>query len=198
MADRIRLNFILSLDSVPRPLELWRYETVKSIKTQLRRGLSCETDWTPQQVHYTIALYNQHYQELPDGESLANLVKDGVIWNEDDVYMIMTVDSGRIVDAWDTLTRYLRKVCIGMRPMTIREDPNHNYMFSWLEKPPRAYEPPSEPPSEPVSPDVELEDQTSPWSPRTASAILGQFTSPPGLASSSLDPYDPLLHESPN
>ena len=193
MADRIRLNFILSLDSVPRPLELWRYETVKSVKTQLRRGLSCETDWTPQQVHYTIALYNQHYQELPDGESLANLVKDGVIWNEDDVYMIMTVDSGRIVDAWDTLTRYLRKVCIGIRPMTIREDPNHNYMFSWLEKPPGPYEPPTAP----DSPDVERPYQAAPPSPQTVSAILGQFTSPPGLASSSLEPNEPLLYTTP-
>ena len=194
MADRIRLNFILSLDSVPRPLELWRYETVKSVKTQLRRGLSCETDWTPQQVHYTIALYNQHYQELPDGESLANLVKDGVIWNEDDVYMIMTVDSGRIVDAWDTFARYLRKVCIGIRPMTIREDPNHNYMFSWLEKPPGPYEPPSVPPPT----DAGGPPPNTPLSPQTASTILGQFTSPPGLASSSLEPYDPLLHVGPN
>ena len=193
MADRIRLNFILSLDSVPRPLELWRYETVKSVKTHLRRGLSCETDWTPQQVHYTIALYNQHYEKLPDGESLANLVKDGVIWNEDDVYMIMTVDSGRVVDVWDTFTRYLRRVCIGIHPRMVREDPNHNYMFSWLEKPPGPYEPPTAP----DSPDVERPYQAAPPSPQTVSTILGQFTSPPGLASSSLEPNEPLLYTAP-
>jgi hypothetical protein len=193
MADRIRLNFILSLDSVPRPLELWRYETVKSIKTLLRRGLSCETDWTPQQVHYTIALYNRHYQELPDGESLANLVKDGIIWNEDDIYMIMTVDSGRIVDACDTFTRYLRKVCIGIRPTMVREDPNHNYMFSWLEKPPGPYDQlgPSD------SPSSESLCHTAPISPQSVSTVLGQFTSPPGLASSSLEPYEPLLYTAP-
>ena len=194
MADRIRLNFILSLDSIPRPLELWRYETVKSVKTQLRRGVSCETDWTPQQVHYTITLYNQHYQELPDGESLANLMKDGVIWNEDDIYMIMTVDSGRMIDTWDTVARYLRQVCIGIRPITVREDPNHNYMFSWLEKPPGPYDPPNAP--EALTTEPPCEDPT--LSPQSASTILGQFTSPPGLASSSLEPYDPLLHTSPN
>ena len=32
--DHIRLNFILSLDSVPRPLELWKNETVNSVKMQ--------------------------------------------------------------------------------------------------------------------------------------------------------------------
>lgn len=179
MTDRIRLNFILSLDSVPRPLELCIYETVKSVKTQLRRGISCETDWTPQQIHYTITLYNQHYQELPDCESLANLMKDGVIWNEDDIYMIVAVDSGRMVDVWDTFTRYLRKVCIGIRPIMVREDPNHNYMFSWLEKPPAPYEPPC------MSATDSLCDNTF-ISPQSTSTILGQFTSPPGLVSSGL------------
>lgn len=191
MADHIRLNFILSLDSVPRPLELWKYETVKSVKTHLRRGLSCETNWTPQQIHYTITLYNQHYQELPDDESLANLIRDGVIWNEDDIYMIMTVNSGRMVDTWDTFTRYLRKMCIGLRPVIIREDPNHNYMFSWLEKPPGLYEPPSVK----DSPDIVGPSLTTP---QTVNTILGQFTSPPGLASSSLDHYDISLYATSN
>ena len=143
MTDRIRLNFILSLDSVPRPLELWKFETVRSIKTQLRRGITCETNWTPQQVHYDITLYNQHYQELCDTESLANLEKDGQIWNEDDIYMVLNVNSGRVLDTFDHVTQYFRKLCIGIRPMSIREDPNHNYMFAWSEKPPASYSPPS-------------------------------------------------------
>ena len=142
MSEHIRLNFILSLDSVPRPLELSRYETIKSIKNLLRRGISCQTDWTPQQVHYNITLYNQHYTELPDEESLSNLERDGIIWNEDNIFMILTVDSGRVIDKIDIFSQYLRKICIGLRPMTVREDPNHNYMFTWIEKPPESYAPP--------------------------------------------------------
>ena len=34
-------------------------------------------------------------------------MKDGVIWNEDDIYMIMTVDSGRMIDTWDTFGQAL-------------------------------------------------------------------------------------------
>lgn len=180
MTDRIRLNFILSLDSIPRPLELWRNETVKSVKTQLRRGLSCETDWTPQQIHYTIALYNQYYQELPDSESLVNLIKDGIIWNEDDIYMIITVNSGRMIDTWDTFAHYLRKVCIGIRPITVREEPNHNYMFSWLEKPPGLYTPPVVP-----------ETSITHISPQSTPTILEKLMTPPGLASSK-EHYDPV------
>jgi len=142
--NRIRLNFILSLDSVPRPIEFYKYETVKSVKTQLCRGITCQTDWTPNQIHYKIKLYNQDYHELPDHESLINLVRDNIIWNEENIYMIISVDSGRMLDVIDNISMYFRKICIGFRPMSIREDPNHNYMFAWREKPPgSSYIPPN-------------------------------------------------------
>ena len=157
-------------------------ETVRSIKTQLRRGITCETNWTPQQVHYDIILYNQHYQELPDSESLGNLEKDGILWNEDDIYMIMKVNSGRMIDTFDNITLYLRKLCIGLRPMAIREDPNHNYMFAWAESPPLPYTPP--PLIAPAATDTEVQTK-SPKSPDIA--CLPEF--PNGL-DSSLDSSD--------
>lgn len=141
-ADHIRLNFVLSLDSVPRPLEIWKYETIKSVKTNLRCGISCETNWTPQQVHYDIKLYNQHYEELKDDKSFDQLVNDGIIFNEDSIYMILNVNSGRYLDSLDYIGRYIRKLCIGLRPMSIREDANHNFMFNWNEMPPKEYLPP--------------------------------------------------------
>ena len=121
---------------------MFKNETVRSVKTVLRRGISCETNWTPQQSHYTIRLYNQHYQELDDKMSLMNLVEEGVIWNEDDIYMILEVDSGRFVTYIDKFIKNIRFCCIGMYPLSVRENPNHNYMFQWKEDPPESYSPP--------------------------------------------------------
>ena len=91
--------------------------------------------------------------------------------------MIMIVDSGRVVDTLDTIALYLRKVCIGLRPMTVREDPNHNYMFSWIEKPPSPYTPPI---LSNVQDKVTREAiNTSPMD------TFGMFTTPPGIASPS-------------
>jgi hypothetical protein len=190
MVRRIRLNFILSLDSDPQPLELWKYETVRCVKNHLRKRLSCQTDWTPQQVHYNVTLYNQYYQELPDEESLVSLVNSGLLCNEDDIYIILDVDSGRFVDAIDTITRYLRKICIGLRPMTVREDPNHNYMFTWSN---RIYTPPKTPelPKDSGAPPC-VARPTSPL--HSASQLLSQDDDPPELASSYLYEEEHIYH----
>ena len=190
MGDRIRLNFILSCGADPRCMQLWKYDTVRSVKSQLRRAISCQSDWTPQQLHYTLKLYNQHYQELPDGDTLVALERGGVIWNEDDIYMILSVDSGRILDALERGMRYLRSLCIGLRPMAVREEPNHNYMFSWVV--PVGYSAP-----EPRRP-AERETVADGSPTQTMSQLLSDASEPPALASSYLadhggDPYRPLL-----
>lgn len=131
MEDSITLNFTLTKDTHSRTLRLYTYETVKSIKTLLRRGLTCDTSWMPQQLHYTIILYNQHYKELDDKYSLRELTNDGVIWNEDNIQIIIEVDSGRVIHYYDKALRYLRQLCLGIYLEQVREDPNHNYMFSW-------------------------------------------------------------------
>jgi hypothetical protein len=169
-------------------MQLWKYDTVRSLKSQLCRAISCQSDWTPQQVHYSLRLYNQHYQELPDGDTLVALERGGVIWNEDDIYMILRVDSGRVVDAIERAMRYLRSVCIGLRPMAVREEPNHNYMFAWC-SPPARYSPPPEL----VTPDTAATSVPG----QTMSQLLSDPAEAPALASSYLDdnvdPYMPLL-----
>lgn len=197
MGDRIYLNLILSSDSTPRRMQLWKYDTVRSIKLQIRRSISCQSDWTPQQLHYTLRLYNQHYQELPDSDTLVALERGGVIWNEDDIYMIISVDSGRVIDAMDRVMRYLRSLCIGIRPMAVREEPNHNYMFTWCSSTER-YSPPSSSDSNtPI--EVIASPRVAPIAtpPQTMSQLLTDNSEPPTLASSYLEehsePYRSVL-----
>lgn len=131
MENYINLNFTLTNDSESKTLRLYKSETIKSVKILLRRGLVCQTSWTPQQLHYKIKLYNKYYKELTDDCSLKELINNGILWNNDDIQIIIEVDSGRVIHYYDKAVKILRDLCLGVYLEQIREDPNHNYMFSW-------------------------------------------------------------------
>jgi hypothetical protein len=115
-----------------------RSGTVRDVKNSLREFIGCESDWAPQQLHYTIALYTNAYQELTDDTVINDLLVSGRLFSGDDMYLILTVNSGRALDYFDVIGRYLRKICVGLgfrhrgQPLA-REDPNHNYLFYWVD-----------------------------------------------------------------
>ena len=129
--DAIILNFILTHETKPKMLQLATYESIREIKNLLKFSLTCETSWTPQQLHYNIRLYNQNYNELEDKYTLRDLIDKNLIWSGDDIHIIMDVNSGRILNYYDKITKYLRNLCIHTNFYEIREEPNHNYMFEW-------------------------------------------------------------------
>ena len=131
MSDYITLHYYLSQEANSKTITSFKAETIKSLKNILRKGLKCETKWSPQQTHYTITLYNQYYQELPDDKSLSELLQDGILWDNDEIQIILSVNSGQPVNYYDRITKYIRVICLGVYPQQIREDPNHNYMFFW-------------------------------------------------------------------
>lgn len=136
--DFVRLNFWLTQSTVPRPLRARRSGTVKDVKNSLREFIGCESDWAPQQLHYTIALYTSAYQELTDTTVINDLLAGGRLFSGDDIYLVLTANSGRALDYLDMAGMYIRKICAGFgfrhrgQPL-VREDPNHNYLFYWVD-----------------------------------------------------------------
>lgn len=125
------LNFILTYETKPKILQLDTYDTISEIKLLLKQSLSCETIWTPQQLHYTIQLFNNQYNELEDKYTIRDLLNKNLLWTGDEIHIIINVHSNRILNYYDRATKYLRKLCIQTNFYEIREEPNHNYMFEW-------------------------------------------------------------------
>ena len=125
------LNFILTHETKPKILQLATYETITEIKDLLKQSLSCETLWTPQQLHYVIKLYNHQYNELDDKYTIRDLLDKNMLWTGDDIQIVINVNSGRLINYYDRVTKYLRNICIQTNYYEIREEPNHNYMFEW-------------------------------------------------------------------
>ena len=136
--DFVILNFWLTQSTVPRPLHVRRSGTVKDVKNSLREFIGCESEWAPQQLHYTIALYTSAYQEFTDTTAINDLLAGGRLFSGDDIYLILTANSGRVLDYLDMVGMYIRKMCAGFgfrhrgQPI-VREDPNHNYLFYWVD-----------------------------------------------------------------
>ena len=131
MSEKASFHFYLTHESETRTLLFTKCETIRSIKKLLRECITCETRWTPQQLHYTIDLYNQHYQNLGEHLSIRNLMDKGILCDGDDIYIIINVNSGRPITYFDSITKYLRGMCVYLDTTIVREDPNHNYMFHW-------------------------------------------------------------------
>ena len=131
MSETIILNFILTHETKPKVLRLATYESVKEIVNLLKFSLTCETNWTPQQLHYKIRLFNQNYNELEERYTIQDLLNKNLIWDGDDIHIVTEVNSGRMINYFDRATKYLRSICIETNFYEIREEPNHNYMFEW-------------------------------------------------------------------
>jgi len=131
MSETIMLNFILTHEPKPKTLSLATYESVKEIINLLKFSLTCETNWTPQQLHYSIKLYNQNYVELEEKYTIRDLLDKNLLWSGDDIHIVTHVNSGRLINYFDRITKYLRSICIETDFYEIREEPNHNYMFEW-------------------------------------------------------------------
>ena len=131
MSETIVLNFILTHETKPKILQLATYETIAEIVNLLKFSLTCESNWTPQQLHYSIKLYNQNYIELEEKYTISELLNKNLIWTGDDIHIVTQVNSGRLINYFDRVTKYLRNFCIQTELYEIREEPNHNYMFEW-------------------------------------------------------------------
>lgn len=133
-----KFNFWLTQNTTPRPFKVSRFSTVRNVKNSLRELIGCESEWAPQQLHYSIALFTSSYIELRDQSNFHELLSSGRLLSGDDLYIIIKARSGRTVDYFDLFTEYLRSFCISLSfrhrglPLA-REEPNHNYLFYWVD-----------------------------------------------------------------
>lgn len=134
--SKISFNFMLNNESISQNLLFSTTNTIQEVISVIWNCLDYNDPLIAQLENHEMTLFTQYKVKLSNECKIQDLINEGVIYNEDIIYISINLHGSRVNKYIEYFTHYLKYFCLKINfmdeyPNSFYDFPNHNYLFYW-------------------------------------------------------------------
>tara|TARA_B100001540_G_C15764617_1_gene623363 strand:+ start:1217 stop:1657 length:441 start_codon:yes stop_codon:yes gene_type:complete len=134
--SNVVFHFMLNNESITQSLTFQKTNTIEEMISIIWNCLDYNDPLIAQLENHHMVLFTQYKVKLNNSLKIQDLIDDGVLYNEDIIYITINLHSSTINKYIENFTNYLKYFCLYFNytdehPNSLYDFPNHNYLFYW-------------------------------------------------------------------
>ena len=136
ISNTISLHFGLNNETPTKEVEIDINASIETVKDLIWQHLEYSNPSISLLNNHKMLIFTLFKNELEDSYTLSHYVSNGLIYNEDILYVSIHLHTSAIGKYIDTISTYINCFCVNLFSNPdyfnlFTEKPNHNYLFYW-------------------------------------------------------------------